>query len=116
MTDFKHVPSGEWAKVRALPVEDLVRGAREGLDMHIGELRERYGEEIYKTVAYLAPAAASEVVQDVFLDLPRVLRNYQERGNFLPWLRRVAYQRARTRARSLRNRGDIEVTVPASPS
>jgi len=111
MTDFKHVPTGEWAKVRALSLEDLLVGAREGLDMHLGELRRRYGEAIYETVAWLAPAAASEVVQDVFVDLPRLLEGYEDRGNFVPWLRRVARNRARTQARSLWNRADVEVSM-----
>lgn len=111
MSDFKHVPSEDWGKVRDLDVAALVEGAREGLDMHVGELRRRFGDQVYHTVSYMAPAAASEVVQDVFVDLPRLLTKYEERGNFGAWIRRIARNRARTKARSLWNRADVEQSM-----
>lgn len=121
MPEFKHVPTRDRSEVLNLPLADLVAGAKEGLDTHIGVLRQRYGREVMAAIYGLVPSAASEVLDDVFLALPDLLQRYEERGNFLPWLRRVAKNRALTAARSVRNRGKHEVPMssqfpsPAAP-
>jgi len=112
MPEFKHVPTRDRSAVLNLPLKDLVAGAREGLDTHIGVLRQRYGREVMAAIYGLVPSAASEVLDDVFLALPDLLEDYEERGNFLPWLRRIAKNRALTAARSVRNRAKHEVPMP----
>ena len=50
------------------------------------------------------PAEAADVVHDVFVGLPAALARYEERGQLVPWLRRVTartvLQRARVRRRN----------------
>ncbi len=49
------------------------------------------------------PAEAADVVHDVFVGLPAALGRYEERGQLVPWLKRVTarmvLQHARTRRR-----------------
>jgi RNA polymerase sigma-70 factor (ECF subfamily) len=48
------------------------------------------------------PAEAADVVHDVFVGLPAALVSYQERGQLVPWLRRVTARTVLQRARSRR--------------
>ena len=55
---------------------------------------------------------AEDVVQDLFLRLPRALARYDERGRFLPWLKQLTVRTALVRLRSGRRRpetGLVEV-------
>lgn len=48
------------------------------------------------------PAEAADVVHDVFVGLPAALARYEERGQLVPWLRRVTARTALQRARARR--------------
>jgi RNA polymerase sigma factor (sigma-70 family) len=58
-------------------------------------------------------ADAEDVLQDVFLGLPRALRRYQARDAFAPWLRRVTVRVALMHLR--RDRGRREIPIEAVP-
>lgn len=48
------------------------------------------------------PPEAADVVHDVFVGLPAALARYDERGQLVPWLRRVTARTVLQRARSRR--------------
>jgi RNA polymerase sigma-70 factor, ECF subfamily len=55
---------------------------------------------------------AEDVVQDLFVGLPKALARYDDRGRFLPWLKRLTVRAALIRLRSGRRRretGLVEV-------
>jgi RNA polymerase sigma-70 factor (ECF subfamily) len=114
MPPFQHVPTADELRVYHLPDPELIAGAREGKDAHIGVLRHKYGPLVYEAAARLAPAAASEIVDDVFLDLPRLLAGYtREEGKFVQYLRQAVRNRARTAARSDRHRARRVLPLPS---
>jgi RNA polymerase sigma factor (sigma-70 family) len=111
---FQHVPTADELRVYHLPDAELIAGAREGKDAHIGVLRHKYGPLVYEAAARIAPGAASEVVDDVFLELPRLLTGYTtEEGKFVRWLRQAVRFRAQTAARSARARERRETPFPS---
>ena len=86
----------------------LLAAARGGSMEALGALYERHAEMVHR-VAYRfvqSESDAEEVVQDVFLGLPRALQRYRERGRFEPWLRRIAACTAIDRARRRERRGE----------
>ncbi len=93
---------------RELALSELLEGARDGYAPYIGELRVRYGQELERAIAALAGDAAVEIVDDVFMALPRTLARYVEDGRFEAWLFTAAFNRARTRARGERRRRDSD--------
>ena len=52
---------------------------------------------------------AEDVVHDVFVGLPEALGRYQERGNFLGWLKRVTARVALMRLRGRRRRREVAI-------
>lgn len=104
---------------RGLSLAELLDGARQGYAPYIGELRVRYGDELERAIASLAAESAPEIVDDVFMALPRTLEQYEDEGRFEAWLFRAAFNRARTRARGDRRRPDGDAMVtglePVSP-
>jgi len=64
------------------------------------------------------PAEAADVVHDVFVGLPAALARYQERGQLVPWLRRVTtrtvLQRARARCRHEERDGRYAADRPSA--
>jgi RNA polymerase sigma-70 factor (ECF subfamily) len=52
---------------------------------------------------------AEEVVQDLFVALPRTLARYQERGRFVPWLKQLTVRLALVRLRAGRRRREAEL-------
>lgn len=114
MRRFEHVPTEDVLEVRRSSEAELIAGARLGKDAHVGALRERYGPLVRDVAETVAPTAATEVVDDVFLAMPRLLAGYtSEQGKFVAWLRQVVRSRARTVARSIRARERREVTLPS---
>ena len=60
---------------------------------------------------------AEDVVQEVFLGLPRALPGYRREGPFEAWLKRVAVRTALMRLRSMRRRPEAAgVAVPDLPT
>lgn len=82
----------------------LLAAVRQGCNEALGQLYQRHATDVY-SVAYRltgSPQDAEDVLQDVFVGLPRALRGYDEQGRFGAWLGRVA---ARTALMRLRSRG-----------
>jgi RNA polymerase sigma-70 factor (ECF subfamily) len=91
----QHPPAGEAA---------LLAAVRQGSNEALGQLYTRHATDVY-SVAYRLTGStqdAEDVLQDVFVGLPRALRSYEDQGRFGAWLGRVA---ARTALMRLRSRG-----------
>ena len=82
---------------------EFLNRARSGEPSAITQLYERYGDTVYRIGYRLtgSPVDAEDVLQDVFLGLPRALQNYAGRGSLEGWIKRVA---ARTTLMKLRQR------------
>lgn len=77
-------------------------GSREAL----GELYHAHADAVF-TLAYRLTGSrddAEDVLQDVFVGLPRALASYRERGQFESWLKRVTARTALMRMRAQRRR------------
>ncbi len=80
---------------RAIPGAIIAR-AKAGDPEAFGELYDCYAPGLYGIALRLlgSPADAEDVVQDVFLELPRALLTYESRGSFGGWLSRIGARRA----------------------
>ena len=105
-TTLVQLSTGHIVLSRSRSLEELLAGAREGYAPYIGELRARFGDELESAIESLVGDAAAEVVDDLFMALPRVLQGYEETGRFRAWLFGAVYNRARTLARAERRRID----------
>ncbi len=103
-TTLIQLTTGHVVTARSLALPELIAGARSGYAPYIGELRARYGDEIEFALEAIVGDAAAEVVDDAFMALPRLLPAYFEHGRFDAWIFGVAFNKARTRARSERRR------------
>lgn len=83
---------------------DLVAAAQTEDATALELLCQRCYHHIRHFLEQLAPEEADDLTQEVFADLGATLRGYRETGRFLPWLRTVAYNRFRTKNRSIRRR------------
>lgn len=81
---------------RQLDDVELVRRARAGSLDALGELYRRHGDSMFDAALRLLASHqdAEDVLQDVFVGLPRALQRYEEHGTLAPWLRRIAVRRA----------------------
>jgi RNA polymerase sigma factor (sigma-70 family) len=120
-TTLVQLSTGHIVLSRSLSLAELVEGAREGYAPYIGELRARFGDELEAAIEPLVGDAAAEVVDDLFMSLPRVLPGYEETGRFRAWLFGAVYNRARTLARTERRRIDtgtmpvgVDIATPAT--
>jgi RNA polymerase sigma-70 factor, ECF subfamily len=85
---------------------ELYAAAREGRLDAVGELYRRHGDEVYALAARILGSAddGEDVLQDVFVGLPRALRGYRDEGRFAAWLRRVTLRTSLMRMRSARRK------------
>ena len=84
----------------------LLEQVRAGSTEALGELYTLYREPVYQ-LAYrltLSESDAGDVLQDVFVELPRALGSYREQGKFAGWLSRLTTRTALQRLRSTRRR------------
>jgi RNA polymerase sigma-70 factor (ECF subfamily) len=97
----------------------LLEAVRGGSVEALGELYRRYGELVYGAAVRLTGSheEAEDVLQDVFVGLPRALRNYRESHRFEGWLRRVAVRTALMRMRAVRRKREapLDDTTTAPP-
>ena len=100
----------------------LVEQARSGSTAALGELYARHGTAVYR-LAYRLTASvpdAEDVLQDVFVGLPRALGSFDSARPLEPWLKRVAARTAlmRLRARGRRREEGWEAVeaLPSHPS
>ena len=84
----------------------LVQRVISGDPAALGDIYDLYGEPIYLIARRLmaCPDDAEDVVQDVFLGLPRILSTFQNRGSLEGWLKKVALRAALMRLREQRRR------------
>lgn len=100
---------------------ELLAAARTGASDAVGELYRRHANGVY-ALAYRilgSPDEAEDVLQDVFVGLPRALAGYRERGRLEAWLRRVTVRTALMRMRSARRKREAPLEEAAwapSPS
>ena len=59
---------------------------------------------------------AEDVLQDLFVGLPRALERYHEQGRLESWLKRIAARLALIRLRTRRRRAEVELTPADEPS
>src|SRR5689334_8378235 len=78
---------------------ELIAAARQGSTDALGELYDRHASRVLAMAFRLLQSTdeAEDVVHDVFVGLPELLRRYEERGTFAAWLKKVAARVALTR-------------------
>ncbi|MET0400456.1 MAG: RNA polymerase sigma factor [Longimicrobiaceae bacterium] len=96
---------------------ELVERAKQGSTDALGALFHRYAPGVHRMAYALLRSApeADDVVQDVFLGLPRALRGYAGRGPLEAWIRRVAARTALMRMRAHRRRREDPLELHAAP-
>ena len=89
-------------------VEFLER-ARSAEPGAITELYERFGDSVYRIGFRLthSSADAEDVLQDVFLGLPRALMTYEGRGSLEGWVKRVAVRTTLMKLRLRKRKAEI---------
>ncbi|HET9984659.1 MAG TPA: sigma-70 family RNA polymerase sigma factor [Longimicrobiales bacterium] len=82
----------------------LLRSVAAGSLEALGTLYARHADAVYGVALRLtgSPAEAEDVLQDMFVGLPRALGAYTERGRFEAWLKRVAVRVALMHLRTRR--------------
>lgn len=95
---------------------ELIDSVRAGSIDALGALYRRHADEVVATAFRItgSHADAEDVLQDVFVGLPRALEGYREEGRFAAWLNRVAVRTALMRLRSMRRQRE-EPLEDASP-
>jgi RNA polymerase sigma-70 factor (ECF subfamily) len=88
---------------------ELVDRARDGEAGAITTLYERYGRTVYRVGLRLmqSVADAEDVLQDVFLGLPKALGTYEGRGSLEGWIKRVAARTALLKLRARRRKHEV---------
>jgi RNA polymerase sigma-70 factor (ECF subfamily) len=92
---------------------ELVQRVRDGSTEALAALYARHGDRLM-SVAYRITAVvadAEDVLHDVFLGLPQALAQYEERGQFLAWLRRLTVRVALTRLRSSARAREVPLDI-----
>lgn len=95
---------------------DLIESALAGSVDALGELYRRHADAVFTTAYRITGSRteAEDVLQDVFVGLPRALDRYREQGQFGAWLKRLAVRTALMRRRA-RQRKREEPLESASP-
>ena len=80
----------------------MLAAVRAGDAAALGEVYRRHSRLVYGVAwrVLASEADAEDVLQDVFVGLPRALRNYTESGSFEGWLKRVAVRTALMKRRA----------------
>lgn len=95
---------------------ELVERASAGSADALGALYDRYAAGVHRLACSLlrSAAEAEDVVQDVFLGLPRALRSYANRGPLEAWIQRVAARTVLMRMRVHRRRREDALGADAA--
>jgi RNA polymerase sigma-70 factor (ECF subfamily) len=90
---------------------ELIAAARDGSAEALGELYDRHARQLLAIAFRLLQSTddAEDVVHDVFVGLPELLRRYQERGAFGAWLKKVAARVALARIRESSQRPSVSL-------
>ena len=84
----------------------LIEAVRAGSLDALGELYRRHADDVH-ALAYRVTGSrddAADVLQDVFVGLPRALGAYREQGHFTAWLKQVTVRTSLMRQRSERRK------------
>lgn len=89
--------------------EDLVPRVCAGSREALAELYELYVDHVYRIALRLTgeEAEAEDVVQDLFMALPRSLKSFRGSGPLEAWLKRVAVRTALMRNRTRKRRSEV---------
>ena len=95
---------------------ELIAATRDGSADALGELYDRHARSLLAVAFRLLQSTdeAEDVVHDVFVGLPELLRRYEERGAFAPWLKKVAARVALTRIRESSHRPTVSIDEPSN--
>lgn len=97
---------------------EVHEAARDGSRAALAELFRAHSDAVF-TLAYRitgSHADAEDVLQDVFVGLPRALKSYDERGRFDSWLKRLVVRVSLMKLRAASRRREQpfdEVVAPA---
>jgi|JI10StandDraft_1071094.scaffolds.fasta_scaffold16079_13 RNA polymerase sigma factor (sigma-70 family) len=87
---LKHVGTSDSVMASTWSLQELLEGARQGLDAHIGEIWSRYERPLLASARARFPRIDDDTLQscfaDVILGLPAALQSYREAGAFDGWL------------------------------
>jgi RNA polymerase sigma-70 factor, ECF subfamily len=91
----------------------LLEQVRGGSTPALGQLYQHYADPVYQLAYRLtaSEADAADVLQDVFVGLPRALRSYREEGKFLAWLKRLTARAALMRLRTNKRRREESLSA-----
>lgn len=91
----------------------LVALTRRGDPAGLGALYDRCADAMLRVAWRLSDASADaeDIVHDVFVRLPGLLRQYEHRGALLPWLRTVTAREALMRRRGDRRRREDSLSA-----
>ena len=92
-------------------LRDVIVAARSGSVDALGELYRRHADDVH-ALAYRILASredAADVLQDVFVGLPRALRSYTEQGRFESWLKQVTVRTCLMRQRRERRKRETSL-------
>jgi RNA polymerase sigma-70 factor (ECF subfamily) len=97
---------------------ELYDAARAGRLDAVGELYRRHADDVYTLALRILGSAddAEDVLQDVFVGLPRALRGYRDQGRFAAWLRRVTVRVALMRLRAVRRKRETPLASLTQPA
>ncbi len=100
-----------------------IEAVRNGDMVALHRLYERYAPSLFSTARRITgtEADARDVVQDVFVGLPRALRTYRGSGSLGSWLRTVTARQALMMLRARRRRREVPLAgigehLAASPA
>ena len=90
---------------------------REGV-LELEALYRQHADGVF-TLAYRITGSredAEDVLQDLFVGLPRALASYREEGRFESWLKRIAARLALMCLRSSRRRSEVSLVEAGDPA
>lgn len=88
---------------------DAVARALRGEPDGLAALYENHAEVLHRLIYRIIGSAedAEDVLHDLFVALPELLRRYEDRGQIRSWLRQIATRMALMRMRKERQRGEV---------
>ena len=97
---------------------DLAARLRAGDTSAIEKLYWRHAPDLLRLATGVTGSRddAEDVVQDVFVGLPRALRHYVESGHFRQWLRRVTARVALSRLRTASRKHEVDLAAVTDQS
>jgi RNA polymerase sigma-70 factor, ECF subfamily len=89
---------------------DAVAKARKGEPDGIGEIYQSHAKSLYRIIYRLTPSSeAEDILHDLFVALPELLRRYEDRGKLQAWLKRVAVRMTLMRLRAERRHPEVQI-------